>query len=99
MFCIREREDQPQLIATSRHISCGGYEIRDVSWNARVLSGTSDLVAGDSYTIYILEPVAYEFQGADCDGATVAGTVKRGLVREVTLKSDTSATFSWRIRF
>ena len=99
VFCIREREDHPQLIATSRHISCGGYEIRDVSWNARVLLGTSDLVAGDSYTIYILEPAGYEFQGADCDGAAVAGSVKRGLVREVTLKSDTSSTVSWRIRF
>jgi len=87
------------LIATSRHISCGGYEIRDVSWNARVLLGTSDLVAGDSYTIYILEPAGYEFQGADCDGAAVAGSVKRGLVREVTLKSDTSSTVNWRIRF
>ncbi len=99
LFCIRERGNHPQLIATSRHISCGGYELRDVSWDARSLSGTSDVVAGDPYTIFIYEPAGYEYQGTECDGLAATGTTKHGRVREITLRSDTSATIHWRVRF
>jgi len=99
LFCIREREQHPQLIATSRHISCGGYELRDVSWDAHGLSGTSEVVAGDPYTIFVYEPPGYEYRGTECDGLAIAGTVKRGLVREITLKSESSATVHWRVKF
>ena len=99
LFCIRERENHPQLIATSRHISCGGYELRDVSWDGKVLAGTSDLVAGDPYIIYVYEPAGYEFHGAESPGAVVGASSNRGPVREVTLNSDISTTVHWRIKF
>jgi hypothetical protein len=99
LFCIREREDHPQLVATSRHISCGGYELRDVSWNAQSLSGTSDVVAGDPYTVFVYEPAGYEYQGTDCQGLPITGIVKRGLVREITFKPDSSTTIHWQINY
>jgi hypothetical protein len=99
LFCIRERENHPQLISTSRHISCGGYELRSVSWEARTLSGTSDVVAGDPYTIYIYEPPGYKYQDTECGGSVITGTAKRGLVREITMKSDSSASLHWRVKF
>jgi alpha-galactosidase len=99
LFCIRERESHPQLLATSRHVSCGGYELRKVAWTDRSLSGTSELVGADPYTLFVLEPAGYEYQGTDCTGATVIGTAKHGLVREVTLRSDASTPVSWHVKY
>ena len=99
LFCFRQREDHPQLIATNRHISCGGYELQNLSWNDGALSGTSEIVGGDSYTVYILEPEGYAYKGAECIGASLESTRKRGPVREVMLKSDSSTNVSWKIKY
>ncbi len=99
LFCIRERQNHPQLVATNRHISCGGYELRDLSWKSNALSGRSDIVGGDSYVIYVLEPAGFTYQNTECSGAKVTGTIKRGLLREVTLRADTSTTVEWKIKY
>ncbi|HCA81163.1 MAG TPA: hypothetical protein DEP53_15640 [Bacteroidetes bacterium] len=99
LFSIRPRENRPQLLATNRHVSCGGLEVRSLSWSETVLSGTSELVAGDSYVIYIFEPAEFSFKKAECAGAQVVSSVKRGLVREVTLRSSAPALVSWRVLY
>ncbi|HEU4988245.1 MAG TPA: hypothetical protein VFT41_00520, partial [Gemmatimonadaceae bacterium] len=56
VFCIRERVDHPQVLATNRHVSCGGPDLERVVWAGDSLSGESRLVAGDPYEIYLSEP-------------------------------------------
>ena len=99
LFCLRQREDHPQLIATNRHISCGGYELQDLWWKGGVLSGTSQIVGGDSYTIYVLEPEGYTYKGMECGGVSLESNRKQGPVRELTLKSDSSTTVRWQIKY
>jgi len=99
LFCIREREAHPQLVATSRHISCGGYELQDLRWSGGSLSGTSKIVGNDAYTLYVLEPAGYKYQGFECTGANVVATMRQGLIREVTILSETSVSVSWRIKY
>ena len=96
-FCIRERLDRPQLVATSRHVSCGAVDLADVSWRADTLSGASDLVGGDAYDIYVTEPAGYRFVAATADGADVASTVRAGALRIVRLEAARSARVAWQV--
>lgn len=99
LFCIRERKEHPQLLATSRHITCGSYEMAALSWSGKTLSGVSTVISTEPYILYILEPARAVFKKADCEGAALAQTTRHGMVREVILKSDGSKTVTWRINY
>ena len=64
VYAIREQVDHPQIVSTSRHISQGGVDLGNVSWAAGKLSGTSEVVSGDPYTITIYAPGAKVVQAA-----------------------------------
>ena len=59
LFCIRPLEDHPFVIASDRHISCGALEMTNLKYEKGVLSGTSDRVPGQPYTVYIYVPNGY----------------------------------------
>ena len=99
LFCIREKEDHPQLVATSRHISCGGYELEELSWAGSTLSGMSRIVGNDPYALCVLEPTGFQYEGLECQGATITATIKRGALREITLLADSSRTVGWKIKY
>ncbi|MCX6141728.1 MAG: alpha-galactosidase [Ignavibacteriales bacterium] len=99
LFCIRQCETHPQLIATGRHVSCGGYELKDLNWVGSTLSGTSEIVGNDAYTLYVLEPADYVYHGVQCTGAKVVTSTRHGMVREVTVLSDSSTKVTWRIEY
>jgi hypothetical protein len=99
LFCIRERQDHPQLLATSRHITCGSYELATLSWSDKTLSGVSTVISTEPYVLYILEPTGVIFKNAETEGAALVQTTRRGMVREVILKSEGSKTVTWRIKY
>jgi hypothetical protein len=99
LFCIRERTGHPQLLATSRHITCGSYEMAALSWSPKSLTGISTMLPGEPYVLYILEPVGVEFEHAECDGARIVETEKRGLVRTIVLRPERLKTVDWSVRY
>jgi hypothetical protein len=98
VFCFREQQDHPQLLATNRHITCGGLELQHCEWKDNVLSGVSDLVANDAYTIYISVPEGFSSPDIDSDAAVIATTNLEHLLT-VTLKKASAGTAKWRIHF
>lgn len=98
-FCIRERLQHPQLLATNRHISCGGLEISDLRWEDNTLQGVSDLVANDKYIIYLYEGTGYTFDRVILQDAAFLGSEKRGQVRMITLLSSKGGTVEWKVRY
>lgn len=98
-FCIRKREARPQLVATSRHVTCGGVDLADLRWEEGRLVGLSRLVAGDPYVIYLTQPAGASFAGLDCKGAAVQRTEKDGLLVRVTLRADKGGDVEWTARF
>ena len=54
-FALRVRADHPQIVSTSRHLSQGGVDLRDVRWDAaaRTLSGVSRVVQGARYELAV----------------------------------------------
>ena len=97
LFCIRALQDHPQLMATNRHISCGALELSHLQWNNHTLSGSSKVIAGDEYVIYIHELSPFHYEGVECTGAKVAGISKKGDIREVKLVTDKTGVINWAV--
>jgi alpha-galactosidase len=99
LFCIRRRLDRPQVVATNRHVSCGGQDLVDVTWGGATLSGVSDLVAGDEYVLFLREPPGYRFRDVRAEGAEVVGSELPGGLREVRLLTPTGGRVRWAVRY
>lgn len=98
-FCIRQRLNRPQILATNRHITCGALELADVEWKGKTLSGKSDVVANDSYTIYVSEPEGATFKSFSCDGVKITDNNKSGTIRQITVVSAISKTIGWSVDY
>lgn len=99
LFAIRRRLDRPQLVATSRHVTCGAADLEELTWDGRGISGRSALVANDPYDIYLSEPAGFTFAGITCDGARVVSTERRGAMRVCRLVSEDPRTVGWKAEF
>jgi alpha-galactosidase len=99
LLCIRKLQDHPQLLATSRHISCGALELQSLQWSGSALEGEGSLVGGDAYSIYFHEAPAYAFKAFRCEGAELISNVLEGEVRVITLKSLSSKDISWKVEY
>lgn len=98
-LCIRERRPYPQLIATSRHVTCGGTDLVDVRWDGTTLSGKSRAVKGDPYILYLTEPAGYPFEKLEVQGAKIEKTERAGGLLRLTLASEASAEITWAAKF
>ncbi|MBN1272041.1 MAG: alpha-galactosidase [Candidatus Aminicenantes bacterium] len=99
LFCVRERKNHPQVLATNRHISCGGYDLEDIDWGQPVLSGRSRLVGGDPYFITVFIPSPYVQAAVACDGAEVVEVKNSGPLMVLHLSSEDSRVVDWFITF
>ena len=99
VFCIRDRQPHPQLVATSRHVSCGAAELRALTFAGEVLSGESVLVGGDDYRIFLTEPPGYDATDVAVTGADLVSNVRSGDLRVVTLRAPASGAVRWRVSY
>jgi hypothetical protein len=99
VFCFREKQDHPQLLATSRHITCGGLELNNLSWSNNNLTGSSNVVAGDEYIIYAHEPDGFTAGKVTVSNAEVLQNEKSGGVRKILLRSQKGGVVNWRLAY
>ncbi len=99
LFCIRPLQPNPQVLATSRHISCGATDLSGVTWNKGSLSGTSNIVPGDEYTLIINEPAGYSTPVVTLTGGTLVSDKRDGTVRRIRMVSPDSKEISWKIDY
>ena len=81
---LREITGHPQIIGTNRHITMGGVELEDISWNQDDLSLTGTLKGGRehtfSLTVYI--PSGYKLKEASATNTSSKITyLNSGLIR------------------
>lgn len=98
VVCLRERQVHPQLLATNRHVSCGGVDLERVSWSGETLEGTSRVVAGDVYELYVTEPAGWTAESVDAPGAEAVLAHRDGEVR-VTIRGAKAGLLTWRVRY
>ena len=102
LLAIQPDLDRPQFLSTDRHVSQGGVELADTSWNPDrlELACTFKLVENDRLTAYFHIPPAYVFEGATADGANMEPTASGTLpVISITLSRPTSGVSSLRLKF
>ena len=99
VFCFKEKQNHPQLLATNRHISCGAFEIEKLQWANHQLTGTSQLVADDSYTIYVYEPEGAQIKEIKTIGAQLMENNKKGLIRTISFQPNTAGSVQWEISY
>jgi hypothetical protein len=103
VVCLRERVDHPQLLATNRHVSCGGVDLQSVVWNGSALTGESRVVGGDEYVLYVTESSGWEAVSVEADGTQAQlGLVsdEAGVrVRRVVVKSAASRVVNWTLKY
>ena len=99
LLCIREVLNHPQLIATSRHISCGGFELEDLHWHENSLSGRSRVVANDEYAIYIREKAGFRFRDFGCTGGRLVSNLTDGEMRIIRVISPADGTLEWEVMY
>ena len=99
LYCIRPGRQNPQVLATSRHISCGATDLSGVAWDNGVLSGTSRPVPSEEYTLMIHEPAGYGSSGIDITGGKLISVTKKGAVRRITLLNDDAGEISWKLDY
>jgi hypothetical protein len=98
-LCLRARLGRPQVVATSRHLTCGAADLADVTWVNGTLSGTSELVAGDPYDLVLYEPPGARWRSITAEGATVRRVSRRGAVRTVRFVAEATRRITWRARY
>jgi hypothetical protein len=99
VICLRPRVAHPQVLSTSRHVTCGGPDLAEVAWSEGTLSGVSTVVAHDAYEIALTEPAGYRLLGVEATGARVVGQRLTGRSRVVRLVSAEGGEVRWRIRY
>lgn len=99
VLCLRPRVAHPQLLATNRHVTCGGPDLAAVEWQNGTLSGESDVVAGDPYELYLTEPAGFRYAGLDAPGLTGTTLRRKDGVRVVRLTSTRAGRIRWSVRY
>ncbi|MCX6878111.1 MAG: hypothetical protein NTW21_30505 [Verrucomicrobia bacterium] len=99
-YAIRPRLTRPQLLSTSRHISQGGADLEDVTWNAstRTLSGRSRVVIDDPYELAIHVPAPFVSREATMAGAA-APIRTEGTVARIAYTPSATTNIDWSVKF
>jgi len=100
VYSIRKTLDRPQILSTSRHITQGGVDLENLSWNGheRVLTGASHVVRNDSYSLYIRLPDGIDVKEASFGRRKAEIRVDDHLA-EIKILPDGTKTLSWRVEF
>ena len=99
VVCLRERQAHPQLLATNRHVSCGGVDLERVFWSGEALEGTSRVVTGEDYELYLTTPDGWTAESVDAPGAeAVLAATRDGAVR-VTIRGAKAGLLAWRVLY
>lgn len=98
-ICLRERAAHPQVLATNRHVTCGAVDLASVAWSGTALDGTSDLVGGDAYEIYLTEPAGFTARDVRVTGADLLSNVKTGPVRTLRVRSAAGGRARWHVTY
>ena len=98
-FSLRKRLDRPQIVATNRHVSCGGPDLVEVGWSKGVLAGRSRVVKRDAYEIYLAVPDGFRLDKFTGDGAEVLGTERAGALVKLALMPRENGEIGWSAKF
>jgi len=103
VYIIRQLLKRPQLIATSRHITCA-VSIKNLEWNSEkaILNGNSEIIEKSPYSIFIHVPEGWKLTNIESDIEYLFHRIKDQILEvkfsgDLTFEGQTS--FNWSISF
>jgi hypothetical protein len=100
ILAIHKQEGRPVILSTSRHITQGAVDLKEVRWNEKrsTIEGQSvNLIRGD-YTLIAWVPTGYKFLKAitavKYDTAEISSSILK-----VTLKLGKDKPLDWKLQF
>ncbi|MBE6650516.1 MAG: hypothetical protein E7613_04300 [Ruminococcaceae bacterium] len=75
VLALRPLLDRPQIVSTSRHLSQGAAELKNVEWKNNTLKITSALVKGDAYKLTLYIPDDFTFKSTSLGDVEVKGNI------------------------
>ena len=109
VIAVRADEGHPVVVSTSRHVTQGMIDVTDETWNAdaKTLSGTSQVVGGDTYEIRIAGLNGYKLQNVTIsEAAGVSVMIKANSVTaakndctRIIITSKDSRAAQWKAVF
>jgi len=107
IIAVRPLGADPMVVSTNRHISQGIYDIQQENWNGgtKTLSGTSKVVANDTYELRIYAPGTWMVGSSSVSsadqtaGVTSTAPTQSGPEVRATFKSTTSRQIQWSVVF
>jgi alpha-galactosidase len=105
VLCLRERVDHPQLLATNRHVSCGGVDLLDVQWNGNMLSGVTRGVIDGIGMVYVTEPAGWEAVSVEASdararlGELLEATSATGIRWRRVVIASPAPRIAWTVRY
>ena len=104
VFVIKPVSDVPQFLSTSRHIT-NTVSLKEINWDndRRRMSGTSDIVKGDDYSLFFHVPIDFEVKEVNADVEVLYHKLTGNLL-EVKLSGDIdeagdNVTIAWSVQF
>ncbi len=113
ILAVRELNDRPVLVGTSRHVASPILEVTEEKWDevtdkngqktgAGILTGVSDVVAGEVYELRIVVPTgknSWELTHEWADNFTKAETVIHGCTTRVRFTPKEGGRMQWTLTF
>jgi hypothetical protein len=99
-FAIREAREHPWVLSTTRHISQGGVDLLQETWDkaTNTLAGKSKVVAGDPYILTVHLPAGFKLKAAEVGGER-AETASQTETATVRIIPSATKTVEWKLAF
>jgi hypothetical protein len=101
ILAFHPAQGRPQVLSTSRHVTQGGIELKDLRWDESrcELRGKSDLVAEEEYRIAVHVPRGYNLLEVQVDSEESRAEAGPTHLVRLWLKHPRDKSVSWRARF
>ncbi|MDR1565900.1 MAG: hypothetical protein LBS48_01290 [Treponema sp.] len=100
VLAVRKKENRPQFLSSSRHVSQGAADLAELSWDEtrHTLRGVSKVVKNDPYEIVLYLPEGWRFfvEGNDTSRSEWK---TEGRICRLTIVPEKTGDFAWSAQF
>ena len=98
IITLRGKPGRPQVLSTSRHITQGGVECKELRWDppTNILSGKHHVIGGNPYILSLHIPEGYTLIGLE---GVEKSAIQQDYLLSLRVQASSTSTVSWHARF
>jgi hypothetical protein len=99
VLTLMEQKDHPLLLSTSRHITQGWVELKELKQADSFIAGKSYIIRSDNYTLFFAYPRGRCYKIASVESPVKTKIRDHRFWSEVTFYPQKSGLYPWQVRF